>query len=153
MTAEPPDPAADPRALLVCKKPIPVQAEFADADGICATLEGPVRFRTGDAILTGGQGERWPVRRDLFLAGYEPVPPVEPGQNGPYRKAPAPAQALRLDRALDVKVGWQDDPLHASAGDWLLRYADGSEGVVRDAIFRATYGPAPGETRWPPPGG
>ncbi len=145
-----PDLAADPRALRVCKKPIPVRAEFAAADGVCETLEGPVRFKAGDPILTGTRGERWPVGRDTFRSSYEPVPPTRAGENGDYRKTPSLSLALRLDRPCDVPVGWQNDPLHGRAGDWLLQYADGSYGVIQDHIFRASYAPAPGETRWPP---
>ena len=151
MTDQLPDLAADPRALRVCKKPIPVQVEFAAADGTCETLEGPVRFRVGDAILTGVQGERWPVTREAFLSSYHAVPPTQAGGNGAYRKTAAPAHAMRLDHAHDVPVGWQNDPLHGERGDWLLQYADGTRGVLRDQIFRESYDPAPGETRWPPP--
>jgi len=146
-----PDLAADPEALRVCKKPIPVRAEFAIADGVCDTLEGPVHFRAGDAILTGVRGERWPVRRDLFLASYQPVPPTRPGENGAYRKAPSVTYALRLDRARDVPVGWQNDPLHGRPGDWLLQYADGTYSVIGDGVLRESYDPAAGENRWPPP--
>jgi hypothetical protein len=149
VTDDLPDLAADPRALRVCKKPIPLQVEFATADGICETLEGRVHFRTADAIVTGVRGERWPVKRDQFLASYESVPPTRPGQNGSYRKQPAVAYALRLDRPRDVPVSWQGDPLKGRAGDWLLHYADGSYGVVQDAIFRESYAPAAGERRWP----
>lgn len=151
MTDELADLDANPNALRVCKKPVAVRVEFVTADGVCETLEGPVRFRAGDAILTGSQGEHWPVRRDLFLSSYEPVPPTQAGESGSYRKAPVVAYALRLEQPRDVPVGWQDDPLHGRRGDWLLHYADGSRGVIRDAIFRESYAPAPGETRWPPP--
>jgi len=146
-----PDLAADPRALRVCKKPIPVQVEVAAADGTCETLEGPVRFRAGDALMTGVRGERWPVRRDVFRSTYEPLPPTEAGQAGAYRKVAAQAWAMRLDRPLDVPVGWHDDPLHGEPGDWLLHYADSTYGVLRDHIFRESYDPAAGEKRWPPP--
>jgi hypothetical protein len=145
-----PDLAADPRALRVCKKPDPVRAEFAGADGVCDTLEGAVRYKAGDAILTGTRGERWPVARDSFLASYAPVPPTRSGERGTYSKAPSVAYALRLDHARDVPVGWQRDPLHGRPGDWLLQYADGGYGVVQDRIFRETYAPASGESRWPP---
>jgi hypothetical protein len=145
-----PDPASDPRALLVEKKPIAVRVEFARTDGTCQTLEGAVRYRTGDAIVTGGRGERWPVQRKVFLSSYEPVPPTRAGDNGRYMKSPSVSHALRLRRACEVPVGWQRDPLHGRPGDWLLRYADGSHGVVQDAIFRETYAAAPGEERWPP---
>jgi hypothetical protein len=145
-----PDLSADPRALRVCKKPIPVQVAFAAADGACDTLEGPVRFRAGDAILTGVRGERWPVGRDAFLSSYQAVPPTQAGHSGAYRKAATPAYAMRLDQPQDVPVGWQNDPLHGQPGDWLLQYPDGTRGVLRDQIFRESYDPAPGEARWPP---
>jgi hypothetical protein len=70
------------------------------------------------------------------------VPPTQAGTDGEYRKKPSVTLALQLDRDVAVPVGWQDDPLRGRPGDWLLRYEDGSLGVVRDAIFRETYGPA-----------
>jgi hypothetical protein len=150
MTDDPPDLSGDPRALRVCKSAIPVQVAFADVAGVCETLEGPVRFNAGDAILTGVRGERWPIRRDLFLASYDPVPPTQAGESGSYSKAPALTYAIRLDRTREVPVGWQHDPLHGRPGDWLLQYADGSYGVIQDSVFRESYGPASGESRWPP---
>ena len=148
--SELPDLTADPAALRVRKRPVPVRIDFATADGTCQTLEGPVRYRRGDAVVTGTRGENWPITRDLALASYEPVPPTAPGEDGLYLKRPALARALRLRRPLAVPVGWQDDPLQGRPGDWLLRYADGSHGIVQDAIFRETYEPAADEPRWPP---
>lgn len=146
-----PDLASDPRTLHVCKRPLAVPVRFAPADGVCRTLEGPVGYRRGDAILTGAHGEHWPIARDSFLESYEPVLPTRSGQDGSYRKRSAPVLALRLDHPFVVPVGWQSDPLHGKPGDWVLRYTDGSHGVVNDAIFRETYEPAAQETRWPPP--
>jgi len=151
VTDQLPDLAADPRALRVTKKPIPVQVEFATADGTCDTLEGPVRFCAGDAILTGVRDERWPVSREAFLSSYEAVPPTRPGSSGAYRKAATPAYAMRLTHRRNVPVGWQNDLLHGEPGDWLLQYADGTHGVLRDHIFRESYDPAADEARWPPP--
>ena len=146
-----PDLRTDSRALRVIKQPVAVKVVFARGDGVCKTLEGDVGYRAGDAILTGSTGESWPVRRQAFLDSYRPDSPAKAGEDGVYRKAPSPTLALRLDREVDVAVGWQTDLLHGRPGDWLLRYEDGSSGVSRDDIFRANYGPAPGETRWPPP--
>lgn len=146
-----PDLAVNPSALRVTKKPIPVHADFPAADGVCETLEGKVHFRAGDAILTGTEGERWTIRRELFMSNYEAVPPTLAGTNGAYTKKPALAYAMQLDAPRQVPVGWQDDPLHGNPGDWLLQYADGTYGVVQDEIFRKTYGPAADELRWPPP--
>jgi hypothetical protein len=150
MTDALPDLAADPRALRVCKKPDPVRTEFAGTDGVCDTLEGPVHYKAGDAILTGTHGERWPVERASFLASYEPLPPTRVGEGGSYSKAPSVSYAQRLDHAREVPVGWRHDSLHGHPGDWLLQYADGSYGVVQDSIFRESYEPAAGESRWPP---
>ena len=144
-----PDLTAEPRALRVVKRPLPVAVRFAAADGVCATLEGPVRYLAGDALLTGVQGEQWPVGRALFLASYAPLPPTRAGEDGSYLKHPAEALALRLTQPLAVPVGSHGDMLHGQPGAWLLRHADGSLGVVQDPIFRATYGAAPGEARWP----
>ena len=149
MTEALPDLTADPRALRVIKKPEPVPAEFAPADGVCDTLEGAVHFRAGDAILTGVRGERWPVMREHFLASYAPVAPTRAGDDGSYRKAPSIAYALRLDRDCEVPVGSRRDLLHGHPGDWLLQHADGTYGIVQDGIFRETYAPAAGENRWP----
>ena len=146
-----PDLGTDPRALRLCKKPIAVRVEFATADGVCTTLEGPVRYRAGDAILTGVRGERWPLQYARFSKSYEPVPPTRAGENGSYRKAPSLTLALRLDRPRDVPVGWQNDPLHGRPGDWILQYADGSYSVISDDVLRETYAPVADETRWPPP--
>jgi hypothetical protein len=115
---------------------------FVPQDGICDTLEGPVATRAGDAVLTGVRGEKWPVRRDLFLSSYTPVPPTRSGQDGLYRKIPTTALALQLDREVAVPVGWQTDKLRGLPGDWLIRYDDGSHGVVQDTIFWESYGPA-----------
>ena len=145
------DLSGNPRALRVCKREILVQAAFADGPGVCETLEGPVGYDTGDAILTGVRGERWPVRRNLFLASYKPVPPAQAGENGSYRKIPVLTYALRLDRPCKVPAAsYQPYSLSGQPGDWLLQYADRSYGIVKDYIFRESYLPAPDESRWPP---
>lgn len=38
------------------------------------TLEGGHTVCPGDWIVTGVQGERYPVKADIFAATYEPVP-------------------------------------------------------------------------------
>ena len=140
-----------PESRLVRKRSTAMSVRFALTGGTCETREGPVGYDAGDAIVTGTCGEEWPIERDRFLAGYEPISPTVRGQNGSYRKRPTVVQALRLDRPMRVSVGRQNDPLDAQPGDWLLRYEDGSNGVIQDSIFRETYEAAPGESRWPPP--
>jgi hypothetical protein len=139
-----PNLAADPKVQRVRKRPIPVRVSFAAADGVVATYEGDVRHRAGDAILTGAEGERWPIRRNDFVQSYVPVPPTCLGEDGLYVKTQTDALALRLAAAVTIAVGDRRDRLHGRPGDWLLQYGDGSYGVVRDAIFQVTYERLPG---------
>lgn len=134
-----PDLTRDGRAIRATKRPIPVPVTFAAVEGVVETLEGPVAHRAGDAVLTGVRGERWPVGREAFLAAYDPLPPTAPGEDGLYVKRRQESLALRLEEPVTVPVGWRSDPLLGQPGDWLLRYGDGSYGVVRDEVFRETY--------------
>jgi PGDYG protein len=143
--------ACDPQALRVVKRAVPVAVAFATRDGVCETLEGSVRCRAGDAILVGACGERWPVRRELFVSTYSPIPQTNMGNDGVYFKRPSVTFALRIKKRIAVPAGWQSDLLDCNPGNWLLRYPDGTYGVLQDAIFRETYSPAYGEARWPPP--
>jgi hypothetical protein len=134
-----PDLAAEPLACRVRKLPIPVTVSFAKSAGVIETLEGAVWHAPGDAILTGVQGEKWPVRHEVFATSYDPVPPTPSGQDGAYVKRPLDAWALQLRSTTTISVGHHDDPLRGHSGDWLLQYSDGSYGVLSDDIFRATY--------------
>ena len=134
-----PDLSRDRRTVRVTKRPIPVPVAFAAAEDVIETLEGPVAHRAGDAVLTGVRGERWPVGREAFLSTYDPLSPTARGEDGLYVKRPQETLALQLDKSLSVPVGWRSDPLLGQPGDWLLRYDDGSHGVIRDDVFRETY--------------
>jgi hypothetical protein len=134
-----PDLAAEPLAWRVRKLPIPVTVSFARSAGVIETLEGAVWHAPGDAVLTGVQGEKWPVRREVFATSYDPVPPTQSGQDGAYLKRPLDGWALQLRSTITISVGHHDDPLRGHSGDWLLQYSDGSYGVLSDDIFRATY--------------
>ena len=52
------------------KKPIEVDFEFAKEDGEVETLGGKVKYKKGDAIITGVKGEKYPCRRDIFDQTY-----------------------------------------------------------------------------------
>jgi hypothetical protein len=134
-----PDLRDDPHAIRVRKRPLPVRVRFAQTDGICPTLEGAVGYQSGDAIVSGVTGEQWPVSRETFLRSYEAVPPTAEGTNGTYVSRSREALARQLESPTDVTVGWQRDRLSGAVGDWLLQYADGSHGIVKDTIFAETY--------------
>jgi len=138
-SSELPDFNSHEGVIRVVKRPIPVSVTIAEHDGIIETLEGRVTFLAGDAIMTGVNGEHWPIERTAFLASYDPVTPTEQGTAGIYVKRPQTVLALRLDKILRVPVGRRPDPLIGYPGDWLLRYPDASYGIIHDEIFRETY--------------
>ena len=53
------------------KKPIPVEAYQTDKGLIIKTLEGDMTANPGDWILTGINGEQWPVRNEIFKKTYD----------------------------------------------------------------------------------
>jgi hypothetical protein len=121
------------------KKVGSVAVEFAQSSRVIQTLEGNVRCSSGDAILTGVNGERWPVSRIRFVEMYEPAGDFAHGCDGQYRKkSSAYTLAKRMDAPFTVRVG-EGDILTGKAGDWLTQYADGQQGIVADDIFRKTY--------------
>lgn len=133
-----PDLSVDSRALRAVKRSIPVQVRFARADGVCQTLEGPVGYRVGDAILTGIAGENWPVERAKFNERYVPVEGSALGTDGNYVKKPLVVFALRLYASIDVPM-LAGGILRGVPGDWLLQYGTGDYGIAKDEIFKATY--------------
>ena len=126
-----------PGAVVAVKRPLPVQVRFATAAGVCETLEGPVAYRSGDAILTGTVGESWPVEREKFDVSYVSADGRPAGTDGTYVKHPLPVPAVRLEAAAEVSL--RGGTLKGEPGDWLVRYAEGDYGIVRGEIFAGTY--------------
>jgi hypothetical protein len=134
-----PDLALDPRARRARKRPVAVTVQFAAAPGVLSTSEGDVRYGTGDALVTGSAGDRWPVPRARFLATYDPIAPTAAARDGTYRKRVALVHARRMEAPFAVTLSGDRGTLRGGAGDWLVQYAPGDVAVVDDAIFRETY--------------
>ncbi|MDP1651557.1 MAG: PGDYG domain-containing protein [Rhodocyclaceae bacterium] len=112
---------------------------FATQDTIVHTREGAVTCRIGDALVTGVQGERWPIRRAYFESDYLPVPPNVMGKDGLYHKAPQIVDASRVTCGSSVELEGGQGVLKAGVGDWILTGSDGRRWVVADEIFQDTY--------------
>lgn len=136
----PPDLSANPKALRVVKRPIPVRVWFSKEAGICQTLEGQVAYRSGDAILTGVAGESWPVERVKFDERYEAAGATRRGEDGQYVKKPLVVYAVQLDGYIEIQMP-EGGMLRGTSGDWLLQYGASDYGIAKDEIFRATYEP------------
>jgi hypothetical protein len=121
------------------KKPIPTLVEFAEHAGTLQTLEGPVAYEPGDALMRGMIGERWPIRRAHFESTYEPVAPVRMGENGQYIKKAIPVTAQQAKSEESIVLDEGRGTLQAKPGDWILVEDDGRQWVVTNDIFTATY--------------
>lgn len=129
----------NPDAFRACKKAVQVRAEFMRSSGTLHTREGLVSFHAGDVVLTGVEGERWPVPRERFDDTYEPVFPTRTGQDGRYVKRPMTVLALRVGGAVDLELADGRGTLHADAGDVIVQYGPNDLAVVGGAIFEKTY--------------
>lgn len=58
-------------SISVMKKPIPVKAFQAEQVTIINTLEGKLTAQIGDWVITGVDGEQWPVKKEIFEKTYE----------------------------------------------------------------------------------
>ena len=134
-----PDLVSDRLACRARRRPVVLDVRFADRAGVMQTLEGPVRYRAGAALVSGTRGERWPVEREPFDRRYEPAPGTAAGRDGRYRRKPGVILVRRLDAAIEVPVGAEGDRLRGRPGDWLLQYGPGEYGVVAPDIFADTY--------------
>lgn len=129
----------DPAHVTATKKVIKVRVEFSPVPIVIETLEGPVLALTGDAIVTGKFGERWPVGRERFLTKYLPAGPTVSGEDGVYQSASNIVLALKMEEPFIVVLLDGVSLLTGKTGDWLLDYGDGSLGVVAAHIFSETY--------------
>lgn len=123
----------DKQAMTVYKKPIVLRFEYAKEDQVVETKEGAVQCKQDDAILTGTQGERWPISRAKFEQTYDIV------GEGQCAKKKIDVLARQMEGPFTVNVSWSKDPLTGKGGDWLLQYNPGDFGIVSQQIFNETY--------------
>jgi hypothetical protein len=137
----PVDISLEPDAFRAARRLYQVKVEFAEQPGTLATLEGEVGYHAGDALLTGQEGERWPVARDQFFATYKAAAPTRFGTAGTYRRREGTVWAWRADRMLDVVLSDGRGTLRASTGDLLVQFDSGDIAVMPEHIFRRSYRP------------
>lgn len=121
------------------RRPLVLEVTFAHENIVIDTLEGLVPAETGDAVITGVRGERWPVPSTRFAELYEPVPTTRMGEDGRYRRRASVVRTSRLEQPLSLFLTDEHSVLSGNAGDWLVQHADGSCGIVADDIFERTY--------------
>ena len=140
------DLTTDPAAASYVKAEV-VTVAFARQDGELLSLEGPNRYRVGDALVTGLTGSRWSVSRQRFDLKYEAVPPTRNGEDGRYAAKPIPVLAKRIDEPFAAARSAGGDTLRGNAGDWLLQYAPGDFGIADQSRFAPAADRPPGPYR------
>jgi hypothetical protein len=128
----------DPLAAWWVKSEL-VDVAFARTTGVVASREGGNRYRAGDALVTGSNGDRWSVSRDRFDARYEPAGSLAHGSDGTYRNKALPVLARQIGEDFTVRRAIGGDLLQGRAGDWLLQYAPADWGVVEKEKFSRVY--------------
>lgn len=123
------------------KMPILAAVEFSQACGTVETLEGTVRYEAGDALMTGVEGECWPIARSRFEKTYEPVSELRMGEDGLYRKHPIVVAAVQTESDMVIALDLHNTELLARPGDWIVTAPDGEQWVVAQEIFLKTYVP------------
>lgn len=64
------------------KRAIPVRAVPVSTDTIVQTLEGPLKAKAGDYIITGVRGEQYPIDKGIFEETYVVAHGAYRGVNG-----------------------------------------------------------------------
>lgn len=59
--------------VTVVKKKIPLTAYQTDSPLDIRTLEGTMHANVGDWIITGTDGECWPVKKEIFDKTYDVI--------------------------------------------------------------------------------
>jgi hypothetical protein len=131
--------AGNPAARAARRLPVRVKVRFAAADGTCRTLEGDVRYKAGDALIEGAQGDHWPVPREVFRERYAVEAGASHMTDGWYTKLPATVMALRLSEPVEIVLSEQRGVLSGRPGDWVIERAPGKLAVVAGALFEKTY--------------
>ncbi|MBI5898230.1 MAG: hypothetical protein HZB40_03275 [Rhodocyclales bacterium] len=116
-----------------------VSVEFARRADELLRLEGPHRYRVGDALITGFTGTRWSVARERFEAKYRAVAQTPMDEDGPYAARPVPVLGRQIHEALSAERSTGGDRLHGQPGDWLLQYGPGDYGVAGQERFARIY--------------
>jgi len=130
-----PDLSQDPDGFETAKLPIPLEFRYAETDETIETKEGSVGAKAGDAIMTGTEGEEWPIPAEKFAETYDDL------GDGTAAKKNIPVFAKEMSEPFQVKVSWSDDLLQGEEGDYLVQYGVGDYGVVGREIFEKTYEP------------
>jgi PGDYG protein len=123
------------------RKALALSVEFASTNGVLATLEGPVRFEAGDALITGTRGERWPVSASQFPLLYEPSQVDQNAlESGIFKRRQTTVYAKQIPFEFSVITDTDAKAkLFGKANDWLIQQSNLQINIVANDIFLDLY--------------
>ena len=110
----------------------PVIYATAETPGMINTLEGPVKYQAGYKIITGPNGEQYPIPPEKFTGLYD----VDGGLAIPKKIV---KMAKLADHNGAVKTSWGETLNYTRGNDYIVRHGSGDYGVVKKDIFPKTY--------------
>ncbi len=125
--------------FLAFKKPRPHRVRFACRAGSLGTLEGPVSYQRGDALLTDEDGNTWPIARARFEQHYAPLSTTKHGENGMYAKRRIVVQVRKVPESFTIDLAGGRGSLRGQAGDYLVTEPDGARFIVAAHLFPQYY--------------
>jgi len=129
-----PNLSKDPNAFKTVKRPIELKFRYAGSKETIKTKEGTVTANKGDAIMTGTEGEQWPIPAADFAQNYNILKPGIAAKDQSIE-----VFAKEMSDKFQVKPVWSDDLLSGKPGDYLVQYGTDDYGIVDKDIFRKTY--------------
>ena len=115
------------------KKASPVIYATAQTPGTINTLEGPVKYQAGYKIITGPNGEQYPIPPEKFAHLYDD------NRDGTATPKKIVKTAKLADHNGAVKTSWGETLNYTQGNDYIVRHGPGDYGVVKKDIFAKTY--------------
>ncbi|MEI6486229.1 MAG: PGDYG domain-containing protein [Sphingomonadales bacterium] len=128
-----------PGVMMATSVPVTRTVTFSKAPGSHQTPEGAVRYESGDAIVTGDDGDSWPISRGTFEELYEVESGGVFGFEGSYVKKPRQVLALPLRESSRVDMSGGRGVLLGQGGDWIVDYGHGDMAIVSGNAFEKFY--------------
>lgn len=114
------------------KNPIPISYEIAKTNCTIDTLEGPIECKRGHVIITGSEGEQYPVSKTKFDQLYTDITDI----NATPKKIMKTTKLADHDGVIKTDYGNLE---YSKNKDYNIRHGKNDYGVVKKSIFKKTY--------------
>lgn len=125
------------KTYIARRKPIIMMAERVTEQQVIETWEGARTAYPGDYIMTGVEGERWPVAAESFAQLYDVLEESTGGRTLRVRKKVRYVPVYQTYRALDFEI--RDENFHAEPGYFIVYYGEGDIYPCAPDVFFETF--------------